>query len=380
MTEKVPPRRLVSVLVLLLVACSSLPSPTPAPTPTQRPTREAQPSATPAPTVTLVQLPTVVVSAATATPTELAPSITAIPSRTTTAVPAATLTPTPFPTLPPAPPFVRGLVAVPGKAGQLLAWTSDNRLARSDNGGMSWTDLPIASIGFTAITGAGLDYRNPKTLYLTGDKGIYRSDDQGLSWTLVNTMVAQGISVDFSDSKILWTGALRGRDVTIQRSSDTGQTWSAASTGFYGYVLAGPILLEPQDSNTLYAVADGVRGGQFIYRGTRDGAWKPLPNPGAPGPTGFVSIGLAWSSNSNTLYAGSFGGKLYGSTNAKEPDTAEVKWKVIADFGLQTVVSVLARGEPAETLYVSVFDTVGYQARLLKSADGGFGWQELVLP
>jgi photosystem II stability/assembly factor-like uncharacterized protein len=276
--------------------------------------------------------------------------------------------------------MVLRLFVVPGNPSLLFAMTSDHRFVRSDNGGGSWAPVAYASTGLTSLSGIGIDYRNPKTIYLTGDKGIFRSDDQGQIWSLVNSLAGQGITVGLDDSNVLWTGVTSGRFMQVMRSVDAGRTWSAASNGFSGYVLAGPILIDPQDTNTLYAVTDGIYGGQTVLRGTRDGAWQPIPTYTSTGYCCVMGVGVAWSTNSRSLYAGSAGGKLLVSVNSKTPDVKGVTWQTAADFGAQAFVGVLAQNEPGETLYVSVYDTVTNKARLVKSPDGGATWQNLTLP
>lgn len=395
-------------LLALSAACENAPSPTPASTPTAtRVTADATPSvgATAAPTTAPTSPST---PAPSATPTSAAAPLTPqakgtqgalldpidtpsgvatpFPPPTKRATVGATTAPTSTPPLPtPFPtsaPYVRRLLAAPGNPSPLFALTSANRLVRSDDGGAAWSEIATASTGATALTGIGIDYRNPKTLYLTTDKGIFRSDDQGRTWTFLNSLLGQGITVDFNDPKILWTGVSSGRNLEIRKSLDGGAMWNNATTGFFGHVLAGPILIDPQDSNTLYAVADGIRGGQTLYRGTRDGAWKgvSLPSNFSFGYCCFVPVGVAWSTNSRTLYIGSGGGRLYGSANAKEPDVTKVNWRVVADFGADKIVGVLAHGEPNETLYVTLYDTKANQSKLLKSPDGGQSWQELPMP
>ena len=347
-------------------------SPTPASTATQAATNTLAPSATSSATSTATSPPA-------NTPTRAA-SNTPQPSATFTRVP-----PTETPTLPPAsyvppPPLVQRLFVVPGNSALLFAMTSNNRFVRSDNGGASWSPVSFASTGLSTLTGIGIDYRNPRTIFLTGDKGIFRSDDQGQNWTLVNSLAGQGITVSLDDSHVLWTGVTDGRFMQVMRSTDAGKTWSPASNGFSGYILSGPILIDPQDTNTLYAVTDGLRGGQTVLRGTRDGAWQAIPSYTSYGFCCFMGIGLAWSTHSHSLYAGSAGGKLFVSTNSKTPDVKSVTWQTAADFGAQSIVGILAHNDPGETLYASVYDTAANKARLVKSPDGGASWQDLALP
>ncbi len=140
-------------------------------------------------------------------------------------------------------------------------------------------------------------------------------------------------------------------------------------------------MIDPQDSNTLYVAGttDSRAGTPYVYRGTRDGFWKPIVSLSRY--CCFLGYGLAWSTQSHILYAGATNGKLYGSSNSKEPDVSKVSWQQVSDFGSpQTTVISLAHSEPNETLYVTLVNRQTDQAKLLKSPDGGQTWQELTVP
>ncbi len=160
---------------------------------------------------TAVPLPPTATPTWTPTPTLIpAPTSTPRPTATATRV-AATNTPT---VLPPSTPssssYVRRLIAVPGNPSQLYALTTDFRLVRSSDGGMSWRGISATSTGADVLSGIGIDYRNPKTVYLTTDKGIFRSNDEGQTWTKVSGLFGQDVTVSFDDPRVLWTVSASG--------------------------------------------------------------------------------------------------------------------------------------------------------------------------
>jgi YVTN family beta-propeller protein len=274
---------------LTIVRDCLLPAPPPPPTPTPLPT------ATPVPTMTPINSPS---------PT---PSSTATPTVQPTATPLPTPTVQVFNPLPTRAPYVNQLIVSPDNPALLFALTTQSHFARSDDGGATWKPLPTGVTGATTISGIGIEYQTPKVLYFTSDKGIFKSLNQGQTWTLVNPMSSTGITVDFNDANVLWTvvGTSSRLTAEIWRSTDGGLTWPSHSTGSYGLQSAGPILIDPHDSNTLYVVDDAGH----VHRGTRENSWTYIPRPD-PAYQGILRHGIAWSTNSNTLYVGSESPKL----------------------------------------------------------------------
>jgi len=234
-----------------------------------------------------------------------APAVQAVATTTAArALPPSSSTPHPTPTVAPLPsplptraPYVSHLIVSPNNPLLLFALTSDRRLMRSDDGGMTWSALTTSATGARMLTGMGIDYRHPQTLYLTTDKGIFRSDDSGITWVLLNSMVAQNIAVSFDDPNVLWTTA--GNH--ILRSDDGGQRWSDVSSGLFVYGVTAPILIDPENSNILYmaTTSDTRAPSPSVYRGTRDGQWKEI----AAGLhfCCFLGTGLAWSTHTKAL-------------------------------------------------------------------------------
>jgi photosystem II stability/assembly factor-like uncharacterized protein len=276
-------------------------------------------------------------------------------------------------------PFVQQLVVVPGQPQQLIALVNNFRLARSLNAGKTWNELLKPDSAMT-LDGIGIDAHNPQTLYAAGPGGIFRSNDQGILWSLLHWMGGQGITVAPDDPRVLWTASAIGRTAIVLHSTDSGRTWADASAGIAGAMLAGPILIDPTDPNTLFAVFHAERGGQVVYRGTRSGDWMPLPPTGSGGACCGPAVGLAWSSRDRTLYVGSLDGKLYMTTGAVEPNAAGITWKVMADRGPHVRVNVLAYDNTSDTLYISTSDADTHQSKLLVSDDGGATWRELTVP
>lgn len=321
---------------------------------------------------------------ATATPT---------PTRTVTATPTPTHTPTPTPTPTGSgfPAIVRELIAAPGAPGPLYALTNSQLLLVSYDRGAHWQDAPQGVPPAVGRNGLGIDYANPSTLYLGTFGGLFRTNSAGGAstnpagqWQLLHTVRTHALSVEYGQPTTLWAAPNQGHDfgsgVFVIKSDDGGQIWRAASGGLQGWSVANPIIIDPDDPNTLYIMSVSKYGGGSVYRGVSSGEWRWLPMPAA---SYWINTGLAFDNAGNALYIGGRSpGILWRSLNANTPNPGDVTWEVVHDFGPNQAVQPLAVGwgPNGPAIYVNLTETNGWQTRLLRSDDGGHTWVELTLP
>ncbi len=317
----------------------------------------------------------------------------------------------------PSVPYVTSLVVTPDEP-PVYYLVADFALYRSTDRGSTWVTEELAGVpGGSQVTSIAVDYRQPQTIYLATSMGLYRRERPDEPWGLVNTIRATSLAVDLVNPDILWAGT--GWDTAMRsvivKSDDRGRTWSKADHGIeVGYQTAwvGAILINPNDPNVIWAhVRPGTRHSWprgYVYRGGRAGTWERLPLGdfdfvGGPDPFGglnedvcFVS-GLAYDPNLNALYAGCdisyFNSqnrdyRLLQSLNPEAPNSAEVRWKVQADFGQAPVYSVNSVRPLAVDARVprSLFVFLNLTAEsgpprfgLLVSHDDAASWQEMPL-
>ncbi len=322
----------------------------------------------------------------TATPTRT-PTATPTPTRPATATPTPTrpaaATPTATPTATGFPAYVRELVVAPGEPGPLYALTNSQLLLVSYDRGESWQPAPQGVPPAVGRAGLGMDYANPSTLYLGTQAGLFRTDASG-QWQFLHTVRTHALSVEYGRPTTLWAAPNTGHDfgsgVMIIKSDDDGQTWRAASGDLSGWAAANPIIIDPDDPNTLFVTTSLKYGGGNLYRGTNAGNWRWLPGPTL---VYYVNTGLAFDNGANALYIGSRSpGRLWRSTNANTPNPNDVTWQLVHDFGADTSVVPLAVGwgPQGAALYINLSDTRDWSTRLLRSDDGGQTWRTLSLP
>lgn len=314
-------------------------------------------------------------------------------------------------------PYVKSLVITPDEP-PVYYLVVGNALYRSLDRGATWSVEALAGIPAGAeVTCVAVDYRHPQTMYLATSQGLYRRESAEEPWALVNILRVTALAVDLINSDVLWAGipwdtAMRA---VIVKSSDRGRTWGKADYGVGigdGNAWVGAILINPNNPNILWAhVRPGTRHDWprgYVYRGGRDGTWERLPlgefdfvsslNPfgGENEDVCFVS-GLAYDPNLNALYAGCdisyYNGtdwtyRLLRSHNADAPDSAEVRWEVVARLGTAAgprmnamrPLAVDAREPKSLFVFLDVTREIGQpQFQLLVSHDDGKTWEEVRL-
>jgi len=233
-------------------------------------------------------------------------------------------------------PIVQGgrlvdLEVVPGQPYTFYAAYASGGLWKTSNNGHTFEPLfdhqPSIIMGDIAV-----DPRHPETVWVgTGENnssrssyggmGVYRSDDGGQNWSYMGLGDSDRIGrilIDPNDSDTIYVAALGklytpGGQRGVFRSTDGGKSWQQVLKGgdWTGVI---DLVFKPDDAKTLYAAAwerkrrpwDFTEGGtgSAIYKSTDGGdSWSRLEG-GLPRGDFVGRIGLAVSAASpDTLYA-----------------------------------------------------------------------------
>jgi photosystem II stability/assembly factor-like uncharacterized protein len=152
---------------------------------------------------------------------------------------------------------------------------------------------------FLDLNGRGItvDPHNHTTVYFADrGRGIWRSEDAGASWINVDGTRVLSVTVDPTNSHIVYAGA----GVGVLKSTDGGASFSSMSTGLPEDIQTsrtGSVQVDPNRPNVLYVGTEGAG----VFKST-DGAetWFPI-NSGLDDQNVF---GLAMDPNfPNILYA-----------------------------------------------------------------------------
>ncbi len=242
----------------------------------------------------------------------------------------------------------------------------------------AWAYLGLNKVSVTSIC---LDATNPEIVYVgsrfdfeTGTPGrLFKTINGGRTWDTL--LVAQGalflgIVEDPLNPKIVYAAPWG-----VVKSTDGGSTWAQEDNGidaFPGETHVSCLVMDPFNSNTLYAGTSGTFGGHF-YKTTDAGAtWNRI---GGDSLSGVVSIAMD-GHNRNVIYAGDeVKGILWKSTDGG------LTWNKTGLERIQGLLYALCIG-PGGTVYSgSSWAPSGYLPPaplfgILTSTDGGAQWRD----
>jgi photosystem II stability/assembly factor-like uncharacterized protein len=182
------------------------------------------------------------------------------------------------------------IVFDPNVPGRIYAAAAGGGLARSDDGGDSWTmstdQAPTLSVSAVSVDPTDSD----KLLVGTGGRptagiglGIFYSLDGGASWS-ASDLIDTTPWISVHDLEVTPNGVVHiaGTDQGIYRSTDDGATWTLVQEGgiWYDVVFTGTTMFAVGQTN-----AAGTGG---IYRSTDAGQTWTLSGTGQP-PTAAIS-------------------------------------------------------------------------------------------
>lgn len=229
--------------------------------------------------------------------------------------------------------------------------------AVSDDGGKTWTQA--SGIEGADAMGWVIDPQNPSKMYVSGHYGFYRSEDGGKTFDKDNSGLPatdmHGLGMDPKNPETLYAYVV---DRGVYRSTNSGGSWQRLSDEVG---VMGPILVHPENPNTLYVSSmQGMRGN---FSETTDGGktWRTV----APLPGMVMSIAQD-QKNLDTFYAAN-GQRVLKSTDGGE------SWRTVVG-GLPSGVSAVAVS-PSNPMIVYAGALDGTTARVYRSEDGGESWR-----
>jgi photosystem II stability/assembly factor-like uncharacterized protein len=333
------------------------------------PTRTPMPAVTSPPTATAL-LPT-------NTPPPTSPPSTATPSAPT--LPAGRWQPGLD-----LPRQINSLVVDPTNPQVLYAGTGDNGsgsgVFKSEDAGLTWR-LAANGLPSEDVTALALSPDNPLLLYAAaGVRGdIYASADGAQSWTLLGDsgmfgMPYRRLVVAPDDGNLLFAVLVAHN---LFRSSDGGQTWQPIGEGLPGDENSVNILslaIDPTAPNVLYAGTGGwVGGGHGVYKSSDRGETWSAANRGL---LDYRITAIAVDpALPQTIYAGADAGEFFKSTDGGQ------SWSDLTDeLPVQmsdhpTIREIAINPAAPNTVYLLVDD-----AGVVVSEDGGGKWRLLGQP
>jgi photosystem II stability/assembly factor-like uncharacterized protein len=145
-------------------------------------------------------------------------------------------------------------LAVASQPAELLLAVIDGQLMASEDGGGQW-GRRVQGLGDTPIDTVALDPASPDRVWAAGADSMYVSDDLGATWRAVGQPLPEpgtnvrGIAADAAAMALVVTSH-RG----MYRSEDGGQSWTLKEGNLPVHLESGPLVRDPNDARTLYAV------------------------------------------------------------------------------------------------------------------------------
>jgi uncharacterized repeat protein (TIGR01451 family) len=178
---------------------------------------------------------------------------------------------------------VPAVLAQDGSPGRLLA-SLDFRIASSIDGGNNWTLTNFPTLPGHQVIALTSSPGNPQVVLAGVTSSVVRSTNGGTDWTAATVGLPAGAftsAVAFapSDPLIAYVApqTLAGPSVQsfgVYRSTNAGQSWSAANTGIESLAVA-KLVVDPTDAQTVYISADSK-----LWRSTNGGtSWSQRPWP-----------------------------------------------------------------------------------------------------
>jgi len=160
-------------------------------------------------------------------------------------------------------------------------------------------DVQVAGGPFLNLNGRGIgtDPGRPGVVFHAGGTGIWRSTNAGATWTRISTTGALTVTVDPTDSRVVYVGTL---SAGVLKSTDGGTTFNPANVGLTELRTGrtGGVVLHRSNPQLLYVNTEG--GG--VFRSTdAGGSWSAVNG----GLTELTVFGLAMDpTDPRTIYAG----------------------------------------------------------------------------
>jgi len=251
-------------------------------------------------------------------------------------------------------PSSAGVISVtvdPRNSKALYASTAPSGAFKSMDGGASWVAInkgvPAAPDGTLDIYQIWVDPKSPAVLLASANTGLLRSENAGVSWTQVLGPVS-GVAFDpFTAGTIYVCGP---GSLGIAESKDDGQTWTALPTLTGQGSWAVRIVADPFHQGTLYA------GGYGLFQSTDAGVtWTTV----GPYYATYYTAAMAADPSKPVLYVGGWPNGVLMSTDGFNTSTTLAPQLPQASQILVAGASVFVAPMQTTDVFVAKLDTNG---------------------
>lgn len=224
-------------------------------------------------------------------------------------------------------------------------------LLRSANGGITWTRLPLTTLGSHSVVELVLDPTQPERLFASDYHGVLRSTDGGDTWERLDrrrqALPAEPfrLAVD-ANGTVYAVRAYALEGTSVYRSDDGGETWWVSVTQLPRG--ASALVADPLRPGTLYS---GLSEYGVFRSSSGGGAWQER-NAGIRSLVSVSALAVA-PGNPNLIYAGADKprGGLFRSTDGGLTWTEVITDTPILATAVNPVTPTIAYAGGIDRLY-----------------------------
>jgi len=228
---------------------------------------------------------------------------------------------------------------------------TDNGVFRSGDGGQHW--IAAAGLLGTAFADVAVASGDPQKVFASSVYGLYKSSDRGATWSIVHGFASFKVAVS-TNGNVVYSISTGGPI----RSIDGGVTFGNAGSGVPFGAIVSALVVDPQNSDTVYASFFSTAG---VYKSTDGGAHWAAANSGLTA-SAYLSLAID-PSNSSTLYVGPGPGRIFKTIDAG------TTWLELTNFLGTTFYRSISISPAAPAIVVAATDSGIY-----RSPDRGGSW------
>ncbi|OPL18514.1 MAG: hypothetical protein AVO35_04070 [Candidatus Aegiribacteria sp. MLS_C] len=198
-----------------------------------------------------------------------------------------------------------------------------------------------------------------ETILVGTYNGLLRTDDLGANWSIPGGSSGH-IYYDVSFSPAGSSYAFASSDLSVHRSTDSGQTWTSSSSGLSGWTFLNAVP-SCSDQNTVYTTSSAG-----FFRSTDAGVnWTPSNNGLLIGHSRAMALS---PSHPQTVYQALNGMGVWKSTDGG------ANWTATTSPFFAGEVCALAVDSDTDVLVFALTSALYSSPRLYRSTDGGVSW------
>jgi len=264
-----------------------------------------------------------------------------------------------------------------------------NGLARSTNGGQSFSSATSGVTDGPFITRLAGSRTNPDVIYAIGGAGVYKSTDFGSSWTMKEvtestwggTASASDVEVSLANDQIVWAGAGMAQGVLdIFVSTDGGETYNSVSLpSFDPQAYSTGIYTHPLEDSTAYVLFSIANQAKILKTENLGQTWEDISGFGAESSTSsggfpdvYVHSLLVMPFDPNVIWVGTEIG-IFETLDAGESWSIRNDFPSVSVWSMKVVDDQIVIGTHGRGIWTATIEQLAPSALTMDFIYDGYG-------